>query len=212
MKQLLTRIDHLVYAVPDLHEGIAQIERLTGVRPVIGGRHQTEGTWNALMQLGPGCYFELLAPDPDQTPPPYPSWRDTISHIESPQLVRWCTKVQDLKTVVELAQKHGIDIGKALPGSREKADGTVLSWTLTDIKDNPADGIIPFFIHWGNSPHPSQSLPEGCRLLAFEAVHPEAEAMMKKLSVFDLPLKVYASNERKLIARLETPKGEVVLM
>jgi hypothetical protein len=44
---LNTKIDHLIYKVSDLHQGIETIQSLTGVTPVIAGRHQGEGTWNA---------------------------------------------------------------------------------------------------------------------------------------------------------------------
>jgi len=205
-------IDHLVYAVQDLHQGIAEIENLTGLRPVIGGRHTSEGTWNALMGLGPNCYFEILAPDPEQEPPARPSWRDTITHLTSHRLLRWCAKSTNLEATVRRAAENNIDLGRALPGSRQKADGSTLSWTLTDIRADPADGIIPFFIDWGNSPHPSDSLPQGCTIDQFVAVHPAAEEMQKKLRVFDLNLPVYPGNEKRLVAHLNTPKGKVLLL
>ncbi len=50
---LLSRVDHLVYAVPDLDRGIAYIEQLLGIRATLGGRHVGRGTHNALLALGP---------------------------------------------------------------------------------------------------------------------------------------------------------------
>jgi hypothetical protein len=37
--KFLSRVDHLVYATPDLNRGIDEIERLTGVRATPGGQH-----------------------------------------------------------------------------------------------------------------------------------------------------------------------------
>ncbi|MCH7837916.1 MAG: hypothetical protein IIC26_05345 [Chloroflexi bacterium] len=38
-----TKIDHLVYAVKDVPRGIDEMEQLTGVRAVEGGRHRVAG-------------------------------------------------------------------------------------------------------------------------------------------------------------------------
>jgi hypothetical protein len=44
-------IDHVVLAVPDLADGVAGFQRLTGVRPVMGGSHINLGTANYLVGL-----------------------------------------------------------------------------------------------------------------------------------------------------------------
>ena len=45
------KLDHIVYAVPDLDEGIRNIHEKLGVMPVYGGRHLLEGTHNALLMV-----------------------------------------------------------------------------------------------------------------------------------------------------------------
>lgn len=207
----LTKIDHLVYKVSDLHYGIQTIESLMGVVPVIAGRHQGQGTWNALMSLGDGIYFEVIAPDPEQKNVPSPSWQSAIQDMPNNRLLRFCAKTNDAYSLIKHARQHQIELGEVMSGSRQKNDGTTLSWTLTDFKVNTLN-FIPFFIDWGQSEHPSGSLPGGCSVKSLEVIHPEPESYRRILNVLGLPIEVLAGNELRLIARFDTPKGEVVLM
>jgi hypothetical protein len=59
--QLLGRVDHLVYATPDLKLGIHKLEKLLGVRATPGGQHLGLGTRNALIALGLGNSRESSA-------------------------------------------------------------------------------------------------------------------------------------------------------
>ena len=52
MRYTNERIDHLVYAVPDLEKAIKEIEKKFGIAPVKGGQHKSQGTHNALLNLG----------------------------------------------------------------------------------------------------------------------------------------------------------------
>jgi len=91
------KIDHIVFAVPNLEAAMNEFEELTGIRPAFGGYHTTQGTKNAVVNLGNDCYLEILAADNDNTQIAPPRWMG-IDLIESPQITRWSLKSKDLQS------------------------------------------------------------------------------------------------------------------
>jgi len=96
-------------------------------------------------------------------------------------------------------------------GSRQRPDGTILSWTLTDLCCVVADGIMPFFIDWGQSPHPASAAPVGAMLVSLHAEHPEANQVSEMLRGFGLQLPVKVGSAPALVAEINCPKGRVLL-
>src|SRR5262245_15014594 len=143
--ELISRIDHLVYATPDLNRGIEEIENLLGVRATAGGQHPGRGTRNALVALGPSVYLEIIAPDPEQ-PPPKESRPFGIDELKKSKLVAWCVRADDLERLRSEANRKSVRLGEVKSGSRLRPDGVQLSWQFTDPGTRLADGIVPFFI------------------------------------------------------------------
>ena len=71
--------------------------------------------------------------------------------------------------------------------------------------------MIPFFIDWGDSPHPAASAPVGGRLIGLRARHPEPALVRGLLAALDLDLDVESGAAPGLMAILETPAGLVEL-
>jgi hypothetical protein len=207
---VLSKIDHLVYATPNLAAGVERVEKLLGVKAVPGGQHPGAGTRNALIGLGDATYLEIIGPDPDQTKPAAPR-RFGIDELYASRLVTWAAKGKDLEAIVTNAKSKGIDLGQVQSGSRRRPDGVLLSWRLTVSPMLNADGIVPFFIDWGATPHPAASLPKGCVLVALRAEHPDANRLQAQLSALGLNLRVDAGAVPALIATIRTPHGDVEL-
>jgi hypothetical protein len=205
---MITRVDHLVYAVPDLSRGIAKIETLVGVRPSPGGAHPGRGTRNALVSLGPGMYLEIVGPDPDQPPPHGPRWFG-IDELVRPRVVTWAASGANLDETANAAALRGLTLGAVTAGSRRRADGVLLTWMLTSPHVNIADGVVPFLIDWGSSQHPSATAAPGATLRDFRAEHPDANRVAAALGVLGIDLPVTPGPKAALIATIDGPYGRV---
>jgi len=206
----LSRVDHLVYASPDLDLGISRIEELLGVRASSGGSHKGLGTRNALVSLGPNCYLEIIAPDPAQSeffsPRPF-----GVDDLQSPKLMTWAAKGTNLDSLVQQAAKQGIKLGEAFAMSRQLPEGQTLSWTLTFPMQTEGAGLIPFFIDWGETPHPSLSAAKGALLLKLTLEHPLQEELDRDFRSLGIEANTVKKSSAALVAKIEGKIGVVEL-
>ena len=204
------RLDHLVYAAPDLERAVDEIEALVGVRAAPGGRHLEEGTRNAILGLGGDSYLEILAPDPSQRRPDRPLWLG-VEGLSRPRLTAWAVKGSELEALVERARAVGVHLGGVQPGLRKRPDGTLLEWEFTDPHVVAAGGLVPFAIDWKSAAHPAAGAPAGVSLVALRAEHPDPAGVAALLRGLGLSLRVTKGRTPALIANLETPRGLVEL-
>lgn len=203
-------VDHLVYATLDLTRGVDELTHLLGVRATQGGRHPGLGTRNALIALGPDAYIEIVAPDPGQPSPSTPRWFG-IDELVHSRLVTWAAKGTNLEQLRASALQDGIPLGPVARGGRQRPDGVELSWQVTDPRASVADGIVPFFIDWGRSPHPAKSAAKGASLVALRAEHPDSQRIQDMLQELGLSLKVESRTHAALVATIDCPRGRVEL-
>jgi hypothetical protein len=208
---LLHTIDHLVYATPDLATGVRHIESVLGIQATPGGQHPGEGTRNALIALGPASYLEIIGPDPDQPTPSHPR-KFGIDDLKEPRLVTWAAKGTNLTQVVADARRGGVPLGDVIPGSRRTPTGDLLSWHVTDQRSITANnGLIPFFIDWGDTPHPARSAAAGATLIALRGEHPKPENVQRILAGLGLELPVVKGTRPSLVATIDGARGRVEL-
>jgi hypothetical protein len=204
-------LDHLLLGVADLDAGIEWLEQRTGVRAVVGGVHPGRGTRNALMALSGRQYLEILAPDPAQAG----GGRPDLRALAAPRLITWAALSTDVNGLASRVKAAGLSTGGPRPGSRARPDGRLIEWTTLGLDSTfELGGIdpIPFFIQWAAaSPHPSQDSPKGCALASLEFEHPQAERVRDTLAHAGIDATVRRATAAALEARIETPKGPVVL-
>jgi len=202
-------VDHLVWAAPDLERASAALAALLGVEPAPGGAHPAWGTRNRLLSLGPSTYLEVIGPDPDAGGAPE---LFGIAGLRAPRLVTWAARATDLEALRERAGEAGIELGAVLDGSRRTPDGTALRWRLTDPLAVAAEGLVPFFIDWGDTPHPAGAAPVAGRLLELSAEHPQPASVARALTWLGVEgVAVRAGRVPRLVARIETADGVVEL-
>ena len=206
---ILSKVDHLIYATPDLDTTVAEMEKLLGVKAAPGGQQPGRGTRNALISLGENSYLEIVGPDPKQPQPSQPPW--WLEGLKKPRIVAWAAKGTDLDSLRAKAVNNGVPLGEVISGSRQRPDGVVLTWRFTSPRNPIADGVVPFFIDWGESAHPSSTSPHGVRLVALRAVHPEERRVQDILRRLNIDLPVTYGLVPGIIASLEGPLGRVEL-
>lgn len=208
-------VDHLVLGVSDLQSGIEWVEKKTGVRAVVGGRHPNRGTQNALLALEGRKYLEIMAPDPQQAGHEGAS---VLQRFTLPRLVLWAASTTDINALAQQAKKIGLTIAGPLDGARSRPDGTVINWRTLHIAANGESANaffnpMPFFIQWEEgSAHPSGDSPVGCRLLSLEFLHCRAVEILDLMRALGIQSRIGTGAIPTIKATLETPKGKVELI
>lgn len=201
-------LDHLVWAVPDLDLAIKEVEFATTIKAVIGGSHPDHGTCNALISMGEGLYFEILARDNSL---PAGELAKFCQNLTKPNLATWVVRTNNIPEVVERVEKMGYQaIVKEM--SRLRPSGEKLKWQLLWLKGHEGGNFVPLIIDWQNSRHPSLDTPSGLKLVSFriEAVSPKPlEKIFSSLSI-DVELK--SGSENKMVAIIESPKNKLELI
>jgi hypothetical protein len=200
-------VDHLLLGVPDLESGMKWFEEKTGIRPAPGGSHPGRGTRNALVALGGRHYLEIIAPDPAQSAVDNEMVAG-LKKLTAPRLVTWAAASKDLEATITRLDAAKVVHSPAIPGSRKRTNGQELAWRTVGIQSE-LGALIPFFIDWGATAHPSADAPKGARLIALTFRHPKPEGLTAELSRLGIAAEVKQSDQPGLSARIETPRGSV---
>ncbi len=202
--------DHLILGVPDLQRSIEEFSERLGVVPMLGGRHESMGTHNAILPVRGGSYVELIAPDPTRPNPPLGiPWG--LDKLDAPRLVTWAAATGDIDAAVERAQNAGFDPGTVVDMARATPEGQRLTWRLTIPRKLFADGLVPFLIDWGSTPHPSGTGEPLCSIEGFAAEHPDPESVQLMLRALGASLDVEQGSSARLRGSIIGPDGSIEL-
>ncbi len=202
-------LDHIVWAVPDLEEGVNQIHADLALEPSRGGSHVGLGTANFILGLGHESYLEVIGPDASQPqhvgPRPFGVDPATIS-----RLATFAVRVKDIETSSKDLRERGHDPGPWRAMQRALPDGRLLSWKLTQSPEW-SGGVVPFLIEWGDAVHPSTTCTQGARLERMYAEHPDPQRVRDAWFAMGLQYEVEKGPRARLHSLVRGPAGEVVL-
>jgi hypothetical protein len=139
--QGVPELDHVVWAVPSIHDAADSLLERHGLRSLAGGVHPAWGTRNAVVPLD-GAYLELVeVADPDA---PCVGFTARVAEVAEAGggLAMWCERVHD---IVAEAAVRGYEV---VPGRRVNDDGSLLSWRVAGIPQASAMPVLPFLIKW----------------------------------------------------------------
>ena len=200
-------LDHFAISAETLARGTADIEAVLGLRLAPGGEHDAMGTHNRLLSLGPD-YLEVIAINPDGTPPAQPRWFDLDNFSGATRSTTWICRCDDLETALAAAPE-----GIGVPWPLARGD---LRWRMAIPKDGklPFDGLFPALIEWEGDAHPAPRLPDvGVRLKALRLISPQDDTLRAALAplVADERIEVLPGDAPQMQAVLTTPMGEVTI-
>lgn len=117
------RLDHVVFAVPDL-DSVSEAADRVGLTVEYGGAHPDANTEMALLTLGDGTYVEFLAGTGGD-----PGWWP--AHVEAGAgPADWCLRVRSVGETLVRSVRAGLAVRGPRPGTRDRPDGRRLEWDL----------------------------------------------------------------------------------
>lgn len=203
----MRQIDHIVYTVPDLTAAIEWFEAISGIRPVFGGYHTTQGTKNAIINLGNKRYLELLAADDTNLAISSPRWMG-VDFLKQAQITRWSLKSENLPKDSLLVKNYQTEMGIIQGGQRKTARGNILTWEMIMPLAAPEVEIIPFMTDWQNSAvHPTDVLPEQCQLIDLKFTHPTPNLLEPTFQKLSLDSVIVRDTKMSIKASIQCPNG-----
>ncbi len=204
----MAQLDHIMYAVPDLNDGIAEVQKLTAVKAEFGGVHPGNGTCNALLSLEENQYLEIIAPDVNQ------DLKNTLgAELQAHNfsgIRTWAVSVSGFESLSEVLTQFGYH-GEVISMSRNRPDGVRLDWQILYVRGHPYANFMPFFIDWLDSPHPARVAPSGCKLDSFAVQLVEgSSAYGSFLSALEIEVEVMEGPDG-MRAVIDSPNGRVML-
>lgn len=202
----LAQLDHFMFAVPCLEQGMEWARDVFDNAPAYGGEHVGLGTRNALLSLG-SCYLEIIAPDPAQ--PLSGTAGERFATLREGGLVTWAAAGQ-LSGIAAALSANGIASRGPARTRRNTQSGELLEWDLLFPRPGTMGGRLPFFIDWLDCPHPADTQPQGGQLTDFSLTLPDPTPLKAVLQALGLTYPV-SHGEPDMVAQIHTRRGSVVL-
>jgi hypothetical protein len=204
------RIDHIVYAFPDLEKGIQHIKDLLKIAPVYGGRHLDFGTHNALVGLGSDSYLEIIAPDPANTTIKPPRWMGVDLLANEGVITRIALKTNNIQADLERIAHFHPKYNQWGKGSRKTTSGKLLSWQMSYPMPSPKIDVIPFLVQWEADFHPADQLQHKIQFVELDIFTQADITMLKELYDSD-QVNLFLSETNRIKLHVKRGREEIIM-
>lgn len=206
----MLRLDHVVYAVPDLDEVAVRFRERFGLDSTGGGRHERWGTANRIVPLG-DQYLELVAAVDAPAAAETGFGRGVLERAARGG--GWFTIAAVADDLDAVASRLGIEVDS---GSRTRPDGKTVRWRMAALDDPRREPWMPFFLTWdvGQDLHPGRvRAGHGVRAtgITWVEVGGDAERLHAWLGGDELPIRVGGGERGIHRVAISTPDGELVI-
>ena len=165
------------------------------------------------MNLSDECYLEVIAIDPDNHDVTQDRWMG-IDLLESPKLIRWAIKSNDLSMDQAVLEAYHPEMGKIQPGSRKTATGNLLKWELIMPLSTPEVEVIPFVLDWSQSEmHPTSALePTPFKLNKIQLTHPNPVKIVQVLHELEVEAEIAEGEVATIHAEIRGADGTSIII
>jgi hypothetical protein len=155
-------LDHVVIASYDLESDINDFHKNLQTKPIPGGKHPSLGTRNALVSVvNSKTYIELLAPDPRNTSKLGHQMLSMHGRGLSLTPYHYAIRTSNLEAVRKKAKSLGMEPTEIEEASRTNTNGKILKWKWVFLRGHKLGGLVPFFVDWSGSTHPTDAMNVG---------------------------------------------------
>ena len=206
----MLRIDHVVFAVPDLDAAADRFRRDHGLDSTPGGRHPGWGTANRIVPLGHD-YIELIAVEDEAVAAGTPFGRAVLERAHRGG--GWLAISVSTGDLDAVAGRLGLDV---TAGARERPDGTEVRWRSAGLEDPRREPFLPFFISWEGAAesHPGRfRAGHGVQATGIARIDVQGDdrSLRSWLGGDDLPIRVMDAGARVISVALATHDGQLVI-
>ena len=206
----MLRLDHVVYAVPDLDDAAVRFREEFGLDSTEGGRHERWGTANRIVPLG-DQYLELVTALDEPVAAETAFGRGVLERAAGGG--GWFTISAAADDLDAVASRLGIEVDS---GSRMRPDGETVRWRMAGLDDPRREPWMPFFLTWDvrQDLHPGRARAgHGVRAtgIARVEVRGDAERLRTWLGGEQLPIRVVDAVPGIHRVAISTADGEVVI-
>ena len=131
--------------------------------------------------------------------------------LRGPALVTFAVASDQLADLADDLRERGYRPRGPVPTQRTTPAGELLAWDLLFVRGHSFGGLLPFFIDWRDSPHPSATLAVGARLQDLTLGSPDADVLAPLLAYLRIPVTVTPDAKPWLRATLTGAFGDIVL-